>query len=155
MLDPIDRKILDQLQRDATLSVADLADRVGLTTTPCWRRLQKLEAEGIIKGRVALLDANKLNIGTTVFVAVRTAQHNAQWLEAFSKAVQTLPEIVEVHRLSGETDYLLKVQVPDIAAYDRVYKRLIAQVDLFDVSSSFSMETLKATTVLPLSYAAG
>lgn len=155
MLDAIDRKILDQLQRDATLSVADLADRVGLTTTPCWRRLQKLEAEGIIKGRVALLDANKLNIGTTVFVAVRTAQHNAHWLEAFSKAVQTLPEIVEVHRLSGETDYLLKVQVPDIAAYDRVYKRLIAQVDLFDVSSSFSMETLKATTVLPLSYAAG
>lgn len=155
MLDAIDRKILDQLQRDATLSVADLADRVGLTTTPCWRRLQKLEAEGIIKGRVALLDADKLNIGTTVFVAVRTAQHNAQWLEAFSKAVQTLPEIVEVHRLSGETDYLLKVQVPDIAAYDRVYKRLIAQVDLFDVSSSFSMETLKATTVLPLSYAAG
>lgn len=155
MLDAIDRKILDQLQRDATLSVADLADRVGLTTTPCWRRLQKLEAEGIIKGRVALLDADKLNIGTTVFVAVRTAQHNAQWLEAFSKAVQTLPEIVEVHRLSGDTDYLLKVQVPDIAAYDRVYKRLIAQVDLFDVSSSFSMETLKATTVLPLSYAAG
>ena len=155
MLDAIDRKILDQLQRDATLSVADLAGRVGLTTTPCWRRLQKLEAEGIIKGRVALLDADKLNIGTTVFVAVRTAQHNVQWLEAFSKAVQTLPEIVEVHRLSGETDYLLKVQVPDIAAYDRVYKRLIAQVDLFDVSSSFSMETLKATTVLPLSYAAG
>lgn len=155
MLDAIDRKILDQLQRDATLSVAELADRVGLTATPCWRRLQKLEAEGIIKGRVALLDADKLNIGTTVFVAVRTAQHNAQWLEAFSKAVQTLPEIVEVHRLSGETDYLLKVQVPDIAAYDRVYKRLIAQVDLFDVSSSFSMETLKATTVLPLSYAAG
>ena len=155
MLDSIDRKILDHLQRDATLSVAELADRVGLTTTPCWRRLQKLEAEGIIRERVALLDADKLNLGTTVFVAVRTAQHNARWLEAFSKAVQSLPEIVEVHRLSGDTDYLLKVQVPDIAAYDRVYKRLIALVDLFDVSSSFSMETLKATTVLPLSYAAG
>jgi len=155
MLDALDRKILDQLQRDATLSVADLADRIGLTATPCWRRLQKLEAGGYIKGRVALLDPEKINLGTTVFVAVRTAQHNAAWLEAFSKAVKTIPEIVEVHRLSGETDYLLKVLVPDISAYDRVYKRLIAQVDLFDVSSSFSMETLKATTVLPLTYSGG
>ena len=152
-MDQIDKKILACLQTDATTPVAEIAERVGLSTTPCWRRIQKLEEAGVIRARVALLDGTKLNVGVTVFVAIRTNEHNAAWLERFSKAVIEIPEVVEFYRMSGEIDYLLRVVVPDIAAYDAVYKRLIERVSLFDVSSSFAMEELKYTTALPLDYA--
>ena len=151
-LDRIDQKILALLQTDATLSVADIADKVGLSPTPCWRRIQNLEAAGVVKARVALLDAEKLNVGVTVFVSVRTSQHNAAWLEKFAKAVNEIPEVVEFYRMSGEVDYLLRIVVPSIAGYDAVYKRLIRAAELFDVSSSFAMEQIKSTTALPLTY---
>lgn len=152
-LDAIDRKILALLQQDASLSVADIADKVNLSVTPCWRRIQKLDEAGVIQRRVALLDASKLNLGVTAFVAIRTSQHNPAWLEKFAKAVASIPEIVEVYRMSGDVDYLLRVVVPDIAGYDAVYKKLIKSVELTDVSSSFAMEKLKSTTALPLDYA--
>jgi Lrp/AsnC family transcriptional regulator len=152
-IDPTDRKILALLQGDASLSVAEVADKVNLSTTPCWRRIQKFEEAGVIQRRVALLDPAKLNLGVIAFVAVRTSQHNAAWLEKFAKAVADIPEIVDVYRMSGDVDYLLRVVVPDIAGYDAVYKKLIKSVELTDVSSSFAMETLKATTALPLDYA--
>ena len=151
--DAVDRKILSHLQRDATLAVAEIADQVGLSTTPCWRRIHKLEQAGIIRARVALLDAAALNVGVTVFVAVRTNQHNLHWFEQFAKAVEDIPEVVEFYRMSGDIDYLLRIVVPDIAAYDAVYKRLIEKVSLSDVSSSFAMEQIKYTTALPLDYA--
>jgi Lrp/AsnC family transcriptional regulator len=152
VLDPIDRKILALLQHDASLSVADVAEKVNLSVTPCWRRIQKLDEAGVIQRRVALLDASKLNLGVTAFVAIRTSQHNPAWLEKFAKAVAGIPEIVEVYRMSGDVDYLLRVVVPDIAGYDAVYKKLIKSVELTDVSSSFAMEKLKSTTALPLDY---
>jgi Lrp/AsnC family transcriptional regulator, cysteine-sensing transcriptional activator len=151
-MDTLDQKILNLLQEDATLSVAEVGERVGLSTTPCWRRIQNLEKAGIIQGRVTLLDAEKLNVGVTVFVAIRTNQHSLQWLEKFADAVSKLPEVVEFYRMSGDVDYLLRVVVPDIAGYDAVYKRLIAAVELSDVSSSFAMEKIKSTTALPLGY---
>ena len=152
-LDRIDRKILTCLQRDATLPVAEIAERVGLSTTPCWRRIQRLERDGVIAGRVALLDPDKLNLGVTVFVHIRTAQHNAAWLEKFAAAVAAIPEIVELYRMSGDIDYLMRVVVPDIAGYDAIYQRLIAAVELSDVSSTFAMERIKHTTALPVDYA--
>ncbi len=152
-LDTIDRKILICLQRDATMPVAEIAERVGLSTTPCWRRIQRLEREGVIAGRVALLDPDKLNLGVTVFVHIRTAQHNAAWLEKFAAAVAAIPEIVELYRMSGDIDYLMRVVVPDIAGYDAIYQRLIATVELSDVSSTFAMERIKHTTALPVDYA--
>ncbi len=152
-MDRIDRNILGSLQEDATLSVADIAERVGLSTTPCWRRIQNLEKSGVIRRRVALLDADKLNCGVTVFVRLRTSQHNYEWLEKFSKAVARMDEVVEFYRMSGEIDYLLRVVVPDIASYDAVYKRLIKAADFADVSSSFALEEIKYTTALPLGYA--
>lgn len=133
--------------------LAEIAERVGLSTTPCWRRIQRLEQEGVILRRVALLDPARLNVGVSVFVAVRTNQHNAAWLRRFRRALDALPEIVEAYRMSGEIDYLLRVVVPDIAGYDAVYQRLIELVELFDVTSSFSMEVLKQTTALPLAHA--
>ncbi len=151
-MDGTDRKILELLQGDATLAVADIAERVGLSTTPCWRRIQNLEKSGVIRGRVTLLDAEKLNVGVTVFMAVRTNQHTLEWLGKFAAAVSRIPEIVEFYRMSGEVDYLLRVVVPDIAGYDTVYKKLIAAIDLTDVSSSFAMEKIKSTTALPLGY---
>jgi Lrp/AsnC family transcriptional regulator len=151
-MDTLDQKILNLLQEDATLSVAEIGERVGLSTTPCWRRIQNLEKAGIIQGRVTLLDAEKLNVGVTVFVAIRTNQHSLEWLEKFADAVSKLPEVVEFYRMSGDVDYLLRVVVPDIAGYDAVYKRLIAAVELSDVSSSFAMEKIKSTTALPLGY---
>ena len=151
-LDEFDLKILRLMQRDATLPVAEGAAKVGLSTTPCWRRIQKLEEAGIIRRRVALLDRTALNAGVTVFVAVRTNQHNAQWLAKFAKAVTDIPEIVDCYRMSGEIDYLLRLVLPDIAAYDAIYKRLIAKVDLSDVTSMFAMEEIKSTTELPLSF---
>ena len=152
-LDEIDRRILQQLQQDATAPVAALAEAVGLSPSPCWRRVQRLEQEGYIRGRVALLDPDRLNVGVTVFVAVRTSQHDLGWLESFAAAVRDFPEVVEFYRMSGDIDYLLRVVVPDIAAYDAFYKRLIQRVTLSDVSSSFAMETIKYTTALPVSYA--
>ena len=151
-MDVIDKKILDILQEDTTLAVADIATKVGLSTTPCWRRIQKLETAGVIRSRVALLDAEKLNAGVTVFVSIRTDKHDAAWYQGFSRAVNAFTEVVEFYRMSGDIDYLLRVVVPDIGAYDRFYQRLIAQVELYDVSSSFSMEQIKYTTALPLDY---
>jgi len=152
-MDDVDRRILRVLQEAADLPVAEIAERVGLSASPCWRRIQKLEAEGVIERRVALLNPEKMNVGVTVFVAIRTSQHDAQWLRDFAERVTRIPEVVELYRMSGEIDYMMRVVVPDIKAYDDVYKRLIAAVPLFDVSSSFAMETLKFTTALPVSYA--
>ena len=135
------------------MPVAEVASRVGLSTTPCWRRIQKLDAEGVIRKRVALLDGQKLNVGVTVFVSVKTNQHDMAWLERFARAVDDIPEVVEFYRMSGEIDYLLRIVVPSIDAYDTVYKRLIERVSLSDVSSSFAMEQIKYTTSLPLTYA--
>jgi Lrp/AsnC family transcriptional regulator len=151
-MDAIDRKILSALQRDATLSSAELAQRVGLSATPCWRRVRQLEDAGYIRGRVALLDRAKVGVGTTVFVAIRTRDHAAEWLDRFAAIVRDMPEVVEFHRMSGDIDYMMKVVVPDIPAYDAFYKRLIAKIDLSDVSSSFAMEEIKSTTALPLDY---
>ena len=152
-MDRIDRKILTLLQEDATLSTAEIADRVSLTTTPCWRRIQNLEKAGIIRSRVALLDREQLNIGVDVFVGIRTNQHNADWLAEFALVVEEFEEVVEFYRMSGDVDYLMRVVVPDIAAYDSFYRRLIERVRIADVSSSFAMERLKYTTSLPLDYA--
>jgi Lrp/AsnC family transcriptional regulator len=152
-MDKIDLQILDCLQNDATVSVSEIAKQVGLSTSPCWNRIQRLEAAGVITGRVALLNAKALNVGVTCFVSIRTNQHSAAWFENFSKSVSSFPEVVEFYRLSGDVDYLLRVVVPDIASYDAFYKRLIDHVDLTDVSSSFAMEEIKYTTTLPLEYA--
>ena len=152
-MDRIDRKILEHIQADSTLSVADIAEKVGLSSTPCWRRIQKLERSGVIRKRVALLDRASLNLGVDVFVAIKTNQHNAAWLDSFASVVTEFPEVVEFYRMSGDIDYLMRVVVPDIPAYDAFYKRLIQQADIYDVSSSFAMEQLKYTTVLPLQYA--
>jgi len=154
-LDSKDRQILAILQEDALRPVAEVAERVGLTTTPCWRRIQRLERDGVIRRRVALLDPAALNVPVSVFVSIRTSQHSAGWLTQFRRAVEGIPEIVEAYRMSGEVDYLLRVVVPDIAGYDAVYKQLIEKIELADVTSSFSMEEMKHTTALPLEYAAG
>ena len=151
-MDRLDRKILRLLQEDSTMAVADLAKKVGLSTTPCWRRIQKLEEDGVIRKRVALLDPGKINAKVTVFVSIRTASHSNEWLKRFSEVVVDFPEVVEFYRMSGEIDYLLRVVVPDIAAYDAFYKRLIQKIEIRDVSSSFAMEQIKYTTELPLDY---
>jgi len=149
-MDRIDRKILELVQEDSTLSVAEIAEQVGLSSTPCWRRLQKLEKEGVVRKRVALLDRDHLNLGVDVFVAVKTNQHNASWFESFATVVVELPEVVEFYRMSGDIDYLMRVVVKDINAFDEFYKKLIQHVELYDVSSSFAMEQIKYTTALPL-----
>ena len=152
-MDRTDKKILALLQEDATPTVAEIAERVGLSATPCWRRIQNLEKRGVIRRRVALLDPGELNVGVTVFARVKTSQHNIDWLEDFAAAVAAIDEVVEFYRMSGDIDYLLKIVVPDIERYDAVYKRLIAAADFADVSSSFAMEEIKFTTALPLGYA--
>jgi Lrp/AsnC family transcriptional regulator len=149
-MDSVDRRLLEMLQEDATVPVAELAERVNLSQTPCWKRIQRLKDSGVIRAQVALCDARKLGVGVTVFVAVRTSQHTAAWAQQFLAAVRDVPEIVEVYRMSGETDYLLRVVVSDIDDYDRVYQRLIRDVPLFDVSSSFAMEQIKFSTALPV-----
>ncbi|MBM3645137.1 MAG: Lrp/AsnC family transcriptional regulator [Alphaproteobacteria bacterium] len=151
-LDSFDRKILDCLQRDADLPLAVLAREVGLSSTPCWRRVQRMEKAGVIRARVALLDRRALNAGVTVFVAVRTSQHNAAWLQRFARAIASFPEVMDCYRMSGEIDYLIRLALPDIAAYDEFYKRLIAKVELSDVTSMFAMEEIKSTTRLPLGF---
>ena len=153
-LDKKDKEILQLLQENASLSLAEVATRVNLTQTPCWRRIQKLQAEGVIRKQVVLCDANKLNLGLTTFVTIRTSQHNEQWMQRFVAGATSIAEIVEIYRLSGDADYLLKIVVPDISRYDSVYKRLIRAVDLLDVSSAFAMDTIKCTTALPLDYVA-
>ena len=151
-MDAIDRKILDILQANADTALNVVAERVNLSPTPCWRRIQKLRSSGVIRKQVALCDPDKLNVGVTVFVSIRTNQHTQAWLERFARGVKEIPEVVEFYRMSGDIDYLLRVVVPDIAGYDAVYKRLIKVAELFDVSSSFAMEQLKYTTALPLGY---
>ena len=151
-MDSIDKKILNCLQADTSLSISEIADRVNLSQTPCWRRIQNMEKSGVIKRRVAILDRNCINLGITVFVSLKTRHHNREWLDKFARAVDDLPEVVEFYRMSGDVDYLLKVVVPDINAYDDVYKRLIDKIDLDDVSSTFAMEEIKCETALPLGY---
>ena len=138
-LNRIDARILARLQAEADVTIAELAEAVGLSSNACWRRVKAMEEAGVIKNRVALLDAGKLGLGTTVFVNIRTSQHNEEWLESFAKGVASIPEIVEFYRMSGEIDYLLKIIVSDIAHYDRVYRKLIRVTSLLDVSSSFAM----------------
>jgi len=150
VLDSIDRRILRELQKDATIPIAELAQIVGLSQTPCWKRIKRLTDAGIITSRVALLDRRKLDLGLAVFVSVRTNRHDQEWLDAFAGAAASMPEVVEFYRLSGDTDYLMKVLVRDIAAYDAFYKRLIAAVPLSDVSSAFAMEQIKSTTAVPV-----
>jgi Lrp/AsnC family transcriptional regulator len=152
MMDRTDKNILGLLQRDSTLSVSDIAKRVGLSTTPCWRRIQKLEEDGVIKRRVAVLDARSVNVGVSVFVSIRTNTHSDEWLKRFSEIIGTFPEVVAFYRMSGDVDYLLRVVVPSIEAYDAFYRKLIAKIDISDVSSSFAMEEIKNTTELPLDY---
>ncbi|MET1026464.1 MAG: Lrp/AsnC family transcriptional regulator [Dongiaceae bacterium] len=154
-LDRIDARILMSLQADSAQAVADLAEAVGLSANACWRRVKRLEELGVIRGRVALLDPAKIGLGVTVFVSVRTNEHNEDWLRQFAEAVAQIPEVVEFYRMSGDIDYLLKVVVADIAHYDRVYKRLIKSVKLTDVSSSFAMEQMKYTTALPVTASGG
>ena len=151
-MDRLDRMILTILQEDATVPVAEIGRRVGLSTTPCWRRIQKMEEEGVIRGRVAVLDPTKVNAKVTVFVFVTTNQHNEDWLIRFARVINEFPEVIEFYRMSGQIDYLLKVVVPDIQAYDAFYKKLVSKIDILDVSSAFAMERIKETTALPLAY---
>lgn len=151
-LDRIDKALLGILQQDVELPLNELAARVNLSPTPCWRRIQRLQDDGYIRQKVALLDAEKLNVGVTVFVSVRAGRHSLQWADDFCAAIHDIPEVVEFYRMSGDVDYLLRVVVPDIKAFDQVYKRLISSAEMQDVSSSFALEQLKYTTALPLDY---
>jgi Lrp/AsnC family transcriptional regulator len=152
-MDDFDKKILKCLQEDSTISTAALSEKVGLSTTPCWRRVQILEEKGFIEKRVAIVNKKKLNLGLTVMVNIKTSRHSKDWLDNFKKSIVHIPEVIEVLRLSGETDYSLKILVPDIEEYDRVYQEIISKIDdLYDVSSSFVMEEIKHTTKLPLNY---
>lgn len=148
-IDGIDRRILFELQTDATLSVDQLSERVGMSRNACWRRVRILEEEGVITGRVALVDPDKVGLGLAVFIMVRTSHHEPGWLARFREAVSAIPEITGVYRMSGDLDYVLRARVPDVKAYDRLYQRLIAKVPLTDVSASFVMEEIKETTALP------
>ena len=150
VLDAVDRRLLSLLQQDATISLDDLADRAGLSRTPCWRRIQRMERDGIIRGRVAVLDPAAIGLGLTALVAIQAPGHSAEWLRGFSSIVETMPEIVEAHRLAGDVDYLLQVVVADTAAYDRFYARLIAAIEVRSVSSRFVLQTLKSRAPLPL-----
>lgn len=152
-MDRLDLRILEILQQDGTLTAAEIADKVGLSKAPCWRRIQRLRETGAIKRTVAIVDAHAVNVGTTVFVRVKTGDHSAAWFDCFAKAVHEIPEVVELYRMSGDVDYLLRICVPDIDAYDVVYKKLIASCRFTDVSASFALETIKSTTALPLTYA--
>ena len=148
-LDRQDIVLLSILQKDSSQSVGELADTVGMSKSACWRRLQKLEKEGVIRQRVALLDANALNLSLTVYISVRTNQHNDEWAATFQRATELIPGVLEVYRMSGDLDYLIKAVGADMPDYDRLYKQLI-KADIYDVSSSFVMETLRHTTCLPL-----
>ena len=149
-LDSHDRRILEEVQRDASLSIQDLADRISLSRNATWRRLQRLEEDGYVRGRVALLDRDRLGLGLMVMIAIRTDTHSAGWLKKFHEAVRTIPEITGVYRMTGDLDYVLRARIADVKAYDRLYQRLIARVPLSDVSASFVMEEIKYTTAIPL-----
>jgi len=149
-MDAIDRKILAVLQKDASLSVAEIGHRMGLSSTPCWKRIQRLEADGVIQRRVAVVDQDKLGLGVTVFVSIETGDHSEDWLRRFAETVSALPEVMEFYRMAGDVDYMLRVVVPDIPGYDAFYKRLIATVPLKNVTSRFAMEKIKSTTELPI-----
>ena len=149
-MDTIDRKILALLQQDASRSVAEIGKEVGLSPTPCWKRIQRLEADGIIQRRVALVDQEKVGLGMTVFVSIETGDHSVECLDQFARAVGAMPEVMEFYRMAGDIDYMLRVVVPDMQSYDLFYKRLIAVVPLRNVTSRFAMEKIKATTALPI-----
>ncbi len=149
-MDKTDKKILTLLQQDSAQPLSDIARKVGLSVTPCWRRIQKLEEDGIIRGRVALLDAEKLGLGMSVFVALKITEHSSEWLNNFALKISEYDEVVEFYRMSGDVDYMLRVVVKNMAAYDAFYKKLISDVSLKDVSSSFAMEEIKYTTSLPI-----
>jgi Lrp/AsnC family transcriptional regulator len=149
-MDAIDRKILAVIQTDASLSVAEIGNRVGLSSTPCWKRIQRMEAEGVITKRVALIDPNKIGLGITVFVSVETGDHSQEWLDRFAETASAMPEVMEFYRMAGDVDYMLRVVVPDIAGYDTFYKKLISTVPLKNVTSRFAMEKIKSTTALPI-----
>ena len=149
-MDSIDLKILALLQTDATLSIATIGERVGLSQTPCWKRIQRLEADGVIDRRVAVLDPVKLGLGLTVFVSIETADHSEDWLERFAETVASMPEVLEFYRMAGDVDYMLRVVVADMQAYDTFYKKLIATLPLKNVTSRFAMEKVKSTTALPI-----
>lgn len=149
-LDAIDRKILTVLQEDASLSVAEIGDRVGLSSTPCWKRIQRLEADGIILRRVALVDQNKIGLGISVFVSVESGDHSDVWLKKFADAISAMPEVMELYRMAGDVDYMLRVVVADMASYDLFYKKLISSVALKNVTSRFAMEKIKSVTALPV-----
>src|SRR3546814_12490206 len=148
-MDDVDRRILRVLQEASDLPVAEIAERVGLSPSPCWRRIQKLEAEGVIERRVALLNPEKMNVGVTVFVAIRTSQHDAKWLAQFAERMTRIPEVVEIYRMSGAIDYMMRVVVPTIRAYDDANKRLITSVQLFAARCRFALEPMTLTTALP------
>lgn len=149
-LDTFDRAILREIQRDATLPLDDLAERVHLSRNACWRRLKLLEERGVVRGRVALVDPSAVGLGLSVLIVVRTSRHDAEWTARFHAAVASVPEITAAYRTAGDIDYVLHARVADVGAYDRLYKRLIAQVEMMDVSASFVMETLKDATALPI-----
>lgn len=149
-IDRIDRRILDVLQTDATRSVAEIGEIVGLSSTPCWKRIKRLERSGIIERRVAILNRDRLGLGVTVIVAIKTARHSEDWLATFAEGVARIPEVVEFYRMSGDIDYLLKIVARDISDYDRIYRKLTRVAELHDVSSSFAMQEIKSTTALPL-----
>ena len=152
MIDRLDKKILEILQQDASISLDDIGEKAGLSRNACWRRIRKLEEDGVITGRVAIIDPNAVNLGLSVFMAIRTTEHNADWLDSFHKAVCSIPEIVGAYRTSGDTDYILHARIPDVHAYDQLYQKLIERVALSDVSGSFVMEELKQVTELPLTF---
>ena len=149
-MDAVDRKILAVVQEDASLSVAEVGQRVGLSSTPCWKRLQRLEADGVIMRRVALVNPDKIGLGITVFVSVETNDHSQDWLKKFAEVVGAMPEVMEFYRMAGDVDYMLRVVVPDMAGYDAFYKKLIGTVPLKNVTSRFAMERIKQTTALPI-----
>jgi Lrp/AsnC family transcriptional regulator len=149
-LDTVDRKILVLLQQDASLSVAEIGNRVGLSSTPCWKRIQRLEAEGVVQKRVALVDQDRVGLGITVFVSIETGDHSQEWLDRFAETVGAMPEVMEFYRMAGDVDYMLRVVVTDIQGYDGFYKKLIATVPLKNVTSRFAMEKIKSTTALPI-----
>ena len=149
-MDSTDRKILAILQEDASLSVADVAKRVNLSQTPCWRRIQKLTDSGVITRRVALVDPDAVGLGLTVFVEIESGDHSKQWLDRFAEAVTGMPEVMEIYRMAGDVDYLLRITVPSMAAVDAFYQRLIERVPLKNVTSRFAMERVKYTTAYPL-----
>ena len=149
-MDATDIKILTLLQEDASISIAELAQRINLSQTPCWKRIQRLEATGVIQRRVAIVDPEKVGLGLTVFVSIETSDHSGQWLQRFAEFVSAMPEVMEFYRMAGDVDYMLRVVVSDMAAYDRFYKRLIDEIPLKNVTSRFAMQRVKSTTAYSL-----